>query len=590
MNGTGRGIRRLKALAVLLAFFAVLLLPAVPARADTATDYLTVKVGYSGMALSDYVQAGKYYWSELEGLGAFEETYSYYQAKSGTDYVAIVDSAWGVAVEDVLNYAGIYRGDIYNLQFYVEDHHGIQAAFDASSLFCTRYYFDDLPFHLERIYDEETGELTGYGYDEVWNYARSVRPMLALEDNWVAFTQEFEHIGPNFESMNPSNRFRLLFGQTGPTESLTSASAKYVSCIYVTLWGQPTFGEMPELEASLGSHTVTARVRVDNLDLRNALSEFMELVSTDETVLRITGIRVVAVEGYSDLADVIIDYEIVGEGSASITASFGGTTAPVGIGAPVLVAAEEPEEPEDPGGTETPPETEPGQETDPAGGEPAGQEGGTAAEEPDGGAEEPGTQGREPPVPEDPDTGEPETAEQPEERESEEQTPEEQTPAEEPKADAGTKKPAPSEKEKKKPEERKTEPEEPAQTDGDQAVLPEVSEPDAEAAPETADEILPPDVTGRRLSGRVGQKLDGRQTAAADPAVGGPDAASANAVPAAADVQQLLIDDTEEEDRERERQLLLWTGLSCAGICALGAGGEVALFHWRLKRGSPFGK
>ena len=112
--------------------------------------------------------------------------------------------------------------------------------------------------------------------------------MLAIEDNWAHLTKEFEHIGPDFSSMNAGTRFRLLFGQSSPTETMTSQSDKYVSCVYVTLRGQPTVGEMGGLNGAYGSHTVTMTVQTDNTNIRDGLSELMNVNSTNTDVLVIT--------------------------------------------------------------------------------------------------------------------------------------------------------------------------------------------------------------------------------------------------------------------------------------------------------------
>ncbi len=372
----------------------------ITAHADVATDSLTVKVGYTGMELSEYVEVGSYSWRELaNNMPLHKVAYSYFQSKSKTKYTAIVDSAQGFYISDLLSYANIYYGDIKNLKFYVEDHKGIRTSFDRGALFQTRYYYEDLAGNRTVVYDtrtetkevtetihhdaeyktepyteietihhdaeyDEEGNLIAEEYDEqkevektrqvlvkeaydevvtktvteevpdkskvieytfekAKKHAQAVQPMLAIEDNWAQFNEEFEHIGHDFSSMNAGNRFRLLFGQTSPTESLTSRSDKYVSCVYVTLDGQPTIGEMGGLNGSYGSHTVSMTVSADNTDIRNALSKLMNINSTNTDVLVVTGIEVTPDSRYSNLATVTVSYDIVGEGEASITAGVG---------------------------------------------------------------------------------------------------------------------------------------------------------------------------------------------------------------------------------------------------------------------------
>ena len=311
---------------IIISMVCLMMMPfcAVPANADVATDYISVRVGYIGMELDEYVLVGKYHWSELaNNLPTYEVAYSYFQqGNSKKKYSAIVDSANGFMVSDILAYSNIYTGDVRNLKFYVEDHKGIQAAFDKSSLFSTRYYFDDLAGHRTVEYDDSYN-VVSYSFDDAWNAKYKVEPMLALEDNWETFNEEFEHIGPNFEGMGSGSRFRLEFGQRKPTETMTSSSAKYVSCVYVTLNGQPKIGDMPKLDGSYGSHEVEMTVSANNESIRNALSDLMKINSTNKDVLVISGVKVTASDVYSDLATIRISYEIVGEGDASISFGIG---------------------------------------------------------------------------------------------------------------------------------------------------------------------------------------------------------------------------------------------------------------------------
>ena len=349
------------------------------------------------MELSEYAEVGTWHWSELyETLPIYEIAYSYFQKESETQYNAIVDSGRGFLISDLLDWVNIYTDDIYNLQFYVNDHHGIQAAFDYDSLFSERYYFNDLPGHREIIRDKLTWAVTGYDFEDAWSDCEQVEPMLAIEDNWATFTQEVEHIAPDFEQANPMNRFRLLFGQTEPTEQLTSKSAKYVSCIYVTLYGQPVYHdpskprEPLELNMDLGSHSVRMTVSVDNPYLLASLPEQLNLTSSDENVIQITGWDYEFDEDYSDLAYVTIYYETVGEGPVTINTGFGSISAPEGEEAfrpiteeDLLPKDEDPPEEDPP--EEDPPEEDPPEEDPPEEDPPENEDPGNVV--PDGGDE-----------------------------------------------------------------------------------------------------------------------------------------------------------------------------------------------------------
>ena len=442
-------------LIIFLVFAFAALGAAFPSRADVATDELTVKVGYPGMDLSEYVEVDTYHWRDLAGsLPIHKVAYSYFKKDSKTKYTAIVDSAQGFYISDLLDYAKIYYGDVISLKFYVEDHKGIRTSFDTGALFRTRYYYEDLAGHRTVVYGKKTVEkevtetihhdaeyetetytdtvhhdaeyatekytetvhhkaeyktekytevvdgvevekerevlvkeawdeevekerkvlvkeawdeevekerevlvneawdeevtktvteevedkskIIEYRFDKAGKYASQVQPMLALEDNWAQFNEEFEHIGPDFTSMNAGNRFRLLFGQTSPTESMTSMSDKYVSCVYAVLDGSPAVGEMGGLDGSYGSHTVDMTVSVYNSDIRDALSGLMNVDSTNTDVLVITGIKVTPDSRYSDLATVTVSYDIVGDGEAAVTAGVGKSSAPIMVSEAVI--------------------------------------------------------------------------------------------------------------------------------------------------------------------------------------------------------------------------------------------------------------
>ena len=195
-----------------------------------------------------------------------------------------------------------------------------------------RYYFNNLPGHRKILYgtyldekgQEQTdyGTILGYNFEEAWSDCNTVWPMLAIEDNWVSFNEEFESAGPDFSHLNTGTRFRLLYGQYDPTYSDMQRSAKYTRWVYVTLYGKPEFGEMPTLDGSYGSHTIETTVSVHQ-GMRDVLSSLLNLYSTNENVLVINGVTITPVENYSDLSKIVIDYEIVGDGEASIEASVG---------------------------------------------------------------------------------------------------------------------------------------------------------------------------------------------------------------------------------------------------------------------------
>lgn len=204
--------------------------------AGTVTDTLTVRVGYYGMEQDRYVEVATYHWSELyDALPLHYEAYSFFRSTDDGTYNTVIDSAYGFYLADLLDYAGIYSGDIAVVAFYTRDQSvGFFTSFTYADLFGTqRYYYNDLSAHISPVYDEN-GALTGYDGDEAWNDCWTVQPMLALEDSWVSYEIGTEHTAPNYSSLGTGNRFRLLFGQSYPLECRTNQSAKYTHTLFIT--------------------------------------------------------------------------------------------------------------------------------------------------------------------------------------------------------------------------------------------------------------------------------------------------------------------------------------------------------------------
>lgn len=418
-------------LVCIAAVFALSVSRPVKTKADVATDTISIRVGYLGMELSEYVEVATYHWSELMGmLPLNSQAYSYFQRNyDGVNYKAILDCANGFSISEILDISHIYVGDIYNIMFYVQDAQGIWTSFDYWSLFGERYYYPNIPSHRKIIYgtrevttekpvmetvpvtqmmpvteqkevitedpvlDDEGNQvfnedgtpkmeqnvtyeevpvynedgtqkmeevpvynadgspmteevpvynedgtpkmevvtetktdyskILGYTFDEAYNFAVPVEPMLAIEDNWKSFNQDFENIYEDFQNMTTAHRFRLLFGQTSPTESLTHESASYVSALYITLSGMPSYGDITEGD-KYGSNTVELEVSdLYNQDMTNSLSQYLNVDSTNENVIRIDRIATIGSDLYSDVSRVIVYYSVTGDGTASFSVGLG---------------------------------------------------------------------------------------------------------------------------------------------------------------------------------------------------------------------------------------------------------------------------
>lgn len=312
--------------ALLTALLLLLSLAAPGLAAGQVTDTLTVKVGYFGMETEQYAEVGTYHWAELsQNLPIVENAYSFF--RSGTDgvYRTVIDSARGFSISDLMDYVNINIQDIQSIQFYTKDQEiGYFTSFTNAELFETpRYYFNDLSSHIEPVYND-AGEVVEYNADSAWNDCWEVAPMLALEDSWATYELGTEHTAPNYESMGTGNRFRLLFGQAYPTEVRTNQSAKYTHTLFVTLNGTPPVPELPELDGTIGSHTIQFDMSLSNGTLREALAQLLNISSSDSSVLEIKSVTVTPSSEYVDLAMVTVTYEVHKEGAASLSIGLGG--------------------------------------------------------------------------------------------------------------------------------------------------------------------------------------------------------------------------------------------------------------------------
>ncbi len=312
----------------LLCFCLVCVLCTSAGAAGSVTDTLTVKVGYFGMETDRYVELATYHWSELyHALPLYQAAYSFFRGMDDGTYNTVIDSAYGFYISDLLDYAGVYSGDVSTIAFYTQDQSvGFFTSFTYADLFYTqRYYFNDLAAHIQPVCDED-GSFVEFNADEAWNDCWTVQPMLALEDSWASYEIGTEHTAPNYASLGTGNRFRLLFGQSYPLERRTNQTAKYTHTLYVTLQGTPKIVDtLPVLDGTIGSHTVTFRMTVGQQALRDALADYLNIASSDSSILEITGLTVTPDAEFSDLATVRLTYTVHAEGNVALSFGFGGT-------------------------------------------------------------------------------------------------------------------------------------------------------------------------------------------------------------------------------------------------------------------------
>ena len=322
--------------ALIFSVFSISGSPAQVYAEGAVTDTLTIKVGYWGMSADTFVEKGTYRWDELDdlfggSLTSYRAAFSFYRAGDDGTYQTIIDSARGISISQLLDYAGIDTGSIGNISFYTKDQtQGEFTSFSYSDLFeSQRYYFDNLSFYLVPQYDDN-GNFAGVQMDErVWDNKIRVEPMLAFEDSWDRYELGQENTSPNYESMTTGNRFRLLFGQTHPTESRTSQTAKYVHTLYISYRGVPRIvNTSSEIGGEVGKTGKTSfSVAAADSAMIPSMMQSMTWRSSDEDVLHIENVTMKQNSSYDDVVDVEISYKVLKEGNASIRGSYGGMEA-----------------------------------------------------------------------------------------------------------------------------------------------------------------------------------------------------------------------------------------------------------------------
>lgn len=91
----------------------------------------------------------------------YYEAYTFFRPTGEGDYRVVVDSAYGIHIDELLEYTRIHLNDVRSVQFDTRDQ-DVRAftSFTKSERFRPRYYSEDLPAHLMPVYDEKGG-ITG---------------------------------------------------------------------------------------------------------------------------------------------------------------------------------------------------------------------------------------------------------------------------------------------------------------------------------------------------------------------------------------------------------------------------------------------
>ena len=265
-----------------------------------AADTLTVKVGYFG---------GPYYEKavfSLDELWAMDVQYRDYTFIDNMPSV-VIDHVAGVTLADVMAAAGVDTGSAQSFNFWTNDKDGsYYTSLTKSFLIDTpRYCYYSLPDNFD--YD------AGAGNDYATLDAERVPALIALADDWNR-APAGASFGSDYLNLNANTRFRLIFGQTDAYTRTASNSAKWVHSIDVTLGGAPTL----TMDESVLDLEVGSRFRSEA-----RLIEADPVISDNAPLLWSSSDESVAVVDESG------EISVISEGSAVITASFGGASASV---------------------------------------------------------------------------------------------------------------------------------------------------------------------------------------------------------------------------------------------------------------------
>jgi len=292
-ENVGRCMKRIYKTCIAFILAVALIIIYMPAEESYASGSVTMSAGYCG---------GPYYERTVLSSGDLQSgTYTYTVINSGGS-VSVV-TATGRKLSSIISATGISSGSISQLRFKTSDSgSGYYNSYSVSTLLSNRYYYPNLP--------------DNYADGALIDSAAAKKGALPVDTILAATTEGM------------TNRpYRLMVGQTQPLEQTANMCAYGVVAIDMELTGEPVLS-LSQLDSTLEvgkTYTLTLTVGAYDSALEEDIKADVTWSSDNESVATV---------------DSSGNVEIVGAGSATITASYAMKNKTVTATASIVKAAE----------------------------------------------------------------------------------------------------------------------------------------------------------------------------------------------------------------------------------------------------------
>ncbi len=277
-----------------------------PSETKAGNTTLTIKSRYFGFPAVTKAEIGL---DELCSIGGgYSATFTTTTNGSGSGFLAYGQGR-GATLYDILTYSGVNPELASRFNFIASDEHNSNTEYNAGTLWSQRFYFPDLSKYFAR----NTGISDPDGIlspDELvnsvlWTNAVEVQTMIAAYEGFGRVADYSEFTGWDQTS---DKAFRLMFGQTSPSEKNASDFIYGIHTIIVTYDGSPEIladdvkfkvGEDQQLEVSVDSYEA---------EISQMVMDGLKFQSSDNSVVTVDENGKLTAVGKGE-AKIIISYE-----------------------------------------------------------------------------------------------------------------------------------------------------------------------------------------------------------------------------------------------------------------------------------------